>query len=137
MELVKLLYHAMQTYVLHWVLSLKKSFPLSAVSAILVCMQPSCYRAVLDALTPISCQINTDLFTAPSLLIIQRLLLSHYTVGPIENIFALISPPALFSHESSIANKGSRNMITPSCLKATNLTKVPLLKRRQAGPEEG
>lgn len=29
---------------------------------------------------PISCQINADLFAAPSLLIIQQLLLSHYTM---------------------------------------------------------
>lgn len=44
---------------------------------------------------PISCQINTDLFPAPSLLIIQQLLLSHYTMWAIREHISLISLPVL------------------------------------------
>lgn len=67
------------------------------------------YRAVSEALTPISCQINTDLFRALSLLIIQRLLLSHYAAGPAERTYSpLISPPACLAHESSAAKRRGR-----------------------------
>lgn len=44
---------------------------------------------------PISCQINTDLFLAPSLLIIQQLLLSHNTMWAIREHISLISLPVM------------------------------------------
>lgn len=50
-------------------LPIKNLFPVSCVSYFGL-DAASLYRAVLDALTPVSCQINTDLFMAPSLLII-------------------------------------------------------------------
>lgn len=44
---------------------------------------------------PIGCEINTDLFAAPCLLIIQQLLPSHYTTWAIREHIPLISLPVL------------------------------------------
>lgn len=122
---------------LHWVLSRKKNKKnflfLSAVSAISVCMQPGgCYRTVLDALTLIGCHISIDLFQAPLLLIIQQLLLSHYTMGPIENTVTLISLLPSFSHESSIADKHSRKHDNVKLLQDHKLLDIASWKARQS-----
>lgn len=62
--------------------------------AIYVSMQRVCYGVVLDALSPIGCQINRLVHSAfsPHRLAIITKSLHHWAN---KNIFTLISPPAL------------------------------------------
>lgn len=62
--------------------------------AIYVSVQHVCYRVVLDALSPIGCQINRLAHSAlsPHRLAIITKSLHHWAN---KNIFTLISPPAL------------------------------------------